>query len=69
MYTHPKFVDVKLEVIKSFFIPEKNQYSLKIRWWHRKGWPLSNPYRIRLDKSKWMEFKPILNLSNVWRDI
>ena len=57
-YDHPAFRDVIMEVQKKFYIKEKRIWSLKIRWWHRRGWLLSDPYRIKMSHDKFVnEFK------------
>lgn len=59
MLSHPKFRDVRMEVLKRFYIKEKDAWNLKIRWWHRRGWMLSQPYRITIPASKFKEFSPV----------
>ncbi len=57
MYNHPAFIDVRLEVLKRYYIKEKDMWSLKIVWWNKRGWPLCEPYRVRWPDAKWKEFE------------
>ena len=59
LYTHPGFRDVRMEVAKRFYIKEKNEWSLKIRWHHKKGGLLSGYYRIKISDKLWKEFKRV----------
>jgi len=59
MMTHPEFIDVRMEVIKSFYIKEKDMWSLRVIWWNKRGWMLSSPCRIKIPNKKWKEFKKV----------
>mgnify|MGYP007134653024 CR=1 FL=1 len=62
LYTHPGFIDVRMEVVKRFYIREKDAWSLKIRWVHKNGRPLSRYCRIKLTNKKWKEFRKDVNI-------
>ena len=58
LYTHPGFCDILMEVVRKFYIKEKDEWSLKIRWVREKDKkPLTKYYRIKLAIKKWKEFK------------
>lgn len=60
LYTHPGFLDVELEVAKRFYIKEKDEWSLKIRWVRKKdGKPLTTYYRLRMSNCKWKELRRV----------
>jgi hypothetical protein len=56
LYTHPGFTDVTMYVHTSFYIKEKDSYSLKVQFFHKRGHSLCMPYRITLTKTKCKEF-------------
>ena len=59
IYSHPKFLDVVMVVLKQYFIKETETYALKVKWYKR-----GEKYRflasesIRLPKAKFKEFYP-----------
>jgi len=60
-YDHPGFRDVYMHVLRKFYIKEKDMWSLKIQWVHRRrGVYLSDPYRIKMTNQKWKEFRRVL---------
>jgi len=70
---HPNYLDIAVEVQKSYYIKENDTFSLKVVWW-RMGkklpsgyftgnWPLTRPLRIRIKRDKLVEFVPVNNLS------
>ena len=60
LYTHPGFCEVLMEVVNRFYIKEKDEWSLKIRWVREKDKrPLTKYYRIKMTSQKWKEFKRV----------
>ena len=55
--THPAFIDVYLVVNKSFYVPEKRIWKLKVTWMHRRGWELARENLV-ISAEKYREFKP-----------
>lgn len=33
LYKHKHNTDVAIEILKSFYVPEKDLYKFKVRWW------------------------------------
>ena len=55
---HPLMRDVALDILKRFYIKEKDMWSLKIQWVHaRHGYILCQPYRIKITREKLQEFE------------
>jgi hypothetical protein len=60
VYDHPECRTVYMVVLKSFYIKEKDAWSLKVQWIRRRdGGLLCQPYRLTLANQKFMEFKRI----------
>lgn len=56
-YDHPKFRDVIMTVYKRYYIKEKDMWSLKVQFFHKRhGWSLCDPYRIKVTNDKFKEF-------------
>lgn len=57
-YKHIAFKDVAVEVLKKYYIKEKDMYSIKIRWWN--VCPSHRPrnmgfvQRIKVDRKTWL---------------
>lgn len=56
VYDHHNFKDVLIRVHAKFYIPEKDMWSLKVQWFHKRGWSLCTPYRIKITNDKFKEF-------------
>jgi hypothetical protein len=56
LYRHKKCYDVAFEVIKSYYIHEKDTFSLRVRWYNigasHDPWYMGIEERIRLHKSE-----------------
>ena len=59
MYTHPKFTDVRLQILTRFWIREKKVFDCKVVWWHKRGWELCHPYRMRITAKKMRELESV----------
>jgi hypothetical protein len=55
LLTHHAFVDIYMELLTKFYIKEKNMWSIKVRWWNKRGWPLAEQ-RLKIPASKFREF-------------
>ena len=63
-YRHPKMDSICLEVTKSFYIPEKDAYSLRITWWkwspkHGVCYCLNITERVKWTRPKCREWEEI----------
>lgn len=69
-YTHPAFDDLLMEVIKRFYVKEKNIWKLKVYWWIkdkklpsgkiRKGGVLAGGIsKLELSMTKFKEFRKV----------
>ena len=55
LLTHPTFTDIYMELLTKSYIKEKNMWSIRVRWWNRRGWVLGEQ-RLRISTSKLKEF-------------
>ena len=56
MVSHGKFRSVMMEIQRAFYIKERDMWSLRVQFYHKKGWTLCYPYRIKVTNSKYEEF-------------
>lgn len=61
-YKHPKNTSICMEVLKSFYIKEKDTYSLRVAWWKwspKRGicYPLNIEERINMSVMKAREWE------------
>ena len=56
--THPAFIDVYFIVLKQYYIVEKREYKMKVRWMHRRHGYFLGDDKLRVSESKYREFKP-----------
>lgn len=55
-YTHPGLTDVCFELLKAFYVKEKDIYKLKIVWYHRKKRHMLAYDKLVINPSKYREF-------------
>jgi hypothetical protein len=57
LYKHKNNEDVAVEVLKKFYIPQKRQWKLTIRWWNigrvHPPWCMGIEEKITLDQDTW----------------
>lgn len=57
MYTHPRFMDVYMDVQQVVSVP--NGYQIKVSWWNQSGYHLGVKTKHRITFQKAREFKRI----------
>lgn len=65
LWKHVDMRDVAIEVIKEYYIPEKDAYALRIMWWNigecHAPWSMAIGQRITIPAgdwgSKWLPYK------------
>jgi hypothetical protein len=60
---HKNNTDVAIEILKSFYIREKQEYSLKVLWWNigqcHEPYCMGITQRIRIPKANMPDWQPI----------
>jgi hypothetical protein len=54
---HPAFRDVYMAVRKSFFVPEKNIWKLRVIWMHRRHGYVLGEEKLIVTADKYREFR------------
>lgn len=58
---HPNNTDVAMEVLKKFYIPEKDTWKIKVMWWNignaHPPWCMGITQKLVMTASKLKEFK------------
>jgi hypothetical protein len=55
LLTHPTFTDIYMELLTKFYIKETDRWSIRVRWWHKRGRVLAEQ-RLKISPSKLREF-------------
>lgn len=55
--THPAFIDVYMLIRKSFYVPEKNIWKLRVIWMHRRHEYTLGEERLTVTEQKYREFR------------
>jgi len=59
MMTHPEFIDVRMEVLRRTSYHNSKGvlwWSMKVIWWNKRGWTMTDATRIKMTDTKWKEF-------------
>lgn len=58
---HPNSSDIAMEVLKSYYIPEKDVYKVKVIWWNigkcHKPWSMGIEEKLELPAAKFREWR------------
>ena len=58
LYKHINNTDIAFEVLRKYYIPEKDAYSIKVRWYRVRGdyvlWCFNIVERHRIDRYKFL---------------
>lgn len=59
LYKHKNNLDVAVEVLKMFYIKEKDCYSIKVEWWNvgktHTPWSMLIKQRFKIDRVTWRD--------------
>lgn len=65
LYKHRNNTDVALEVLKSFYVKEKNLWKLKIRWWNigkcHAPWCMQLTEQLEIPREDWRDNWEVYN--------
>ncbi len=63
LYKHLNSSDIAMEIIKSFYVEEKDVYKIKVIWWNigncHKPWCMGIEQKFILSAEKMKEWRPI----------
>lgn len=63
LYKHKNNTDVAFEIVKKFYVKEKDLYKLKVSWWNivHKPWPMQVFQKLKIPakalREDWLLFK------------
>ena len=62
MKKHKNNTDVAIEILKSFYVREKQVFKLKVQWWNigskHEPWCMDITQRITVSREDWKDWKP-----------
>lgn len=67
LYKHTNCRDTAIEIKKSYFIPEKDGWSMKVMWWNigpHKPFCMAIQQRVFISKEAWKNWKEYTWISN-----
>lgn len=62
---HPKSNDIAMEVLKKFYVKEKDVWKIRVRWWNigpHEPFCMWIEEKIQLPTEKFMEWRPMQEL-------